>query len=74
MKKLMAIVTLVALLLPAVMVYAASDIGQQQAQPKIKCCFQDGQCLETLKANCEMKKGKVVSDCSQCPGVWGQGK
>jgi hypothetical protein len=74
MKKIIALLTLAAFLLPVVIAYADSDIGQQQGAPKIKCCFQDGQCLETLKSNCEYKKGKVVSDCKQCPGVWGQGE
>lgn len=72
MRKLVVIVTLLAFVLPTALAFAASDIGQQQAVPKIKCCFQDGQCLETLKDNCELKKGRIVSDCKQCPGVWGQ--
>jgi len=67
MRKLVVIVTLMAFILPAVLSFAASDAGPQQAGPKIKCCY-SGQCLETLKENCEYKQGIVVPDCSRCPG------
>jgi hypothetical protein len=53
----------------------ARDVsGEGQAKPNIKCCFEDGQCLDTKKDNCALKKGIVVSDCKECPGVWGKGK
>jgi len=60
-----------AFVLPAVLAFAGSDIGQQQAGPKIKCCY-SGQCLETIKENCEYKQGVVVTDCSRCSGGGGQ--
>ncbi|AFM24786.1 hypothetical protein [Desulfomonile tiedjei] len=53
----------------------ARDVADEGlARPHINCCLQDGQCLKTRKDNCALKKGIVVQDCSECPGVWGQGK
>jgi hypothetical protein len=48
--------------------------GLKGSEPNIKCCFQDGQCLETKKDNCELKKGIMVTNCDDCPGVWGKGE
>jgi hypothetical protein len=74
MKKLLVVLSMLAFMVPAT-IACAKDVGQaEQTEPKIKCCFQDGQCLETRRKNCEQKKGKVVSDCKSCPGVFGQGK
>jgi hypothetical protein len=74
MKKFLVVVMLMAFVIPATLAFAASEIGDKQAAPKIKCCFDDGQCLETQKDNCALKKGIVVQDCKDCPGVWGKGE
>lgn len=58
----------------AVLAQGPQQPGLKSAEPNIKCCFQDGQCLETKKDNCELKKGIMVTNCADCPGVWGKGE
>jgi hypothetical protein len=55
-------------------VFAREPEQEKQAEPHINCCFQDGQCLRTKRDNCALKKGIVVENCADCPGVWGEGK
>jgi hypothetical protein len=74
MKKLLVILTLLAFVVSVSAVLARTPEQEKQAAPNINCCFQDGQCLQTKQDNCALKKGIVVSDCKDCPGVWGQGK
>jgi hypothetical protein len=74
MRKLFIVVTLLAFVVASAVVFAR-DPGQEKQDVKhIKCCFQDGQCLETKRDNCDLKKGIVVEDCKECPGVWGKDK
>jgi hypothetical protein len=68
---LLMILTLVA---AATVAFAADPQKSKQAEPQINCCFQDGQCLQTRADNCALKQGIKVSDCKDCPGVWGKGK
>ncbi len=45
----------------------ALDPAQDKTgEPKIKCCFPDGQCLETRKENCALKQGIC---CSRLQGL-----
>ncbi|MBI4965424.1 MAG: hypothetical protein HY913_19260 [Desulfomonile tiedjei] len=74
MKKILVLLTLMAFVAGATVAFAVDPQQQKQIQPNIKCCFQDGQCLETKEENCSLKKGIKVSDCKDCPGVWGKGK
>lgn len=74
MKKLIVVLTLLAFMAPSALVLARDPGQEQQIEPKIKCCFDDGQCLETRRENCALKKAIVVKDCSECPGVWGKKK
>ncbi|AFM24965.1 hypothetical protein Desti_2275 [Desulfomonile tiedjei DSM 6799] len=79
MKRFSASIVLVILLVTVMLVsgtvvLAADVTGEGRTKPHINCCFQDGQCLKTRKDNCALKKGIVVQDCSECPGVWGKGK
>jgi hypothetical protein len=63
-----------AVLVSGTVALARDVAGEGQAKPNINCCFQDGQCLKTKKDNCALKKGIVVQDCAECPGVWGESK
>jgi hypothetical protein len=74
MKKLIVVLTLLAFTAPSVLVMAREPGQEKQIAPKIKCCFPDGQCLETRKENCALKQAIVVTDCNECPGVWGKKK
>lgn len=74
MKKLLLILTLLAFAVSISAVFAADIDQMKQEQPDIKCCFQDGQCLQTKQDNCALKMGKIVGDCKDCPGVWGKAK
>ena len=75
MKKMLIVsFIVVALITSGITAALASTVEMDQAQPHIKCCFQDGQCLETRKDNCALKKGIVVQECKDCPGVWGKSK
>jgi hypothetical protein len=74
MKKLLVILTLLALVISISPAFAREPEQEKQAAPNINCCFQDGQCLKTKQDNCALKTGIVVSDCKDCPGVWGKGK
>lgn len=74
MKKLLVILTLLAFVISVSPAFAREPEQEKQAAPNINCCFQDGQCLQTKQDNCALKSGKVVTDCKDCPGVWGQGK
>ncbi|MBI5248242.1 MAG: hypothetical protein HY912_01995 [Desulfomonile tiedjei] len=75
MKRLFVVCAVVMALVASGTMAMARDVGGEgQVKPNIKCCFQDGQCLETKKDNCALKKGIVVQDCKECPGVWGKGE
>jgi hypothetical protein len=74
MKKLLVILTLLAFVISISSAFARSPEQEKQAAPNINCCFQDGQCLKTKADNCALKTGIVVTDCKDCPGVWGKGK
>jgi hypothetical protein len=75
MKRLFVVcVVVMALVVSGTLALARDVAGEGQAAPNINCCFQDGQCLKTKKDNCALKKGIVVEDCKDCPGVWGEGK
>ena len=74
MRKLFVALTLLAFMIPSALVLAKDPAQDKPGEPKIKCCFQDGQCLETRRDNCALKQGIVVEDCKECPGVWGKGK
>ncbi|HMK35899.1 MAG TPA: hypothetical protein VK463_12575 [Desulfomonilaceae bacterium] len=74
MKKLFVTLVLLVFMSPAAFVLARDPDQDKQIEPKINCCFQDGQCLQTRRQNCDLKKGIVVQNCSECPGVWGQKK
>ena len=75
MRKLLVVFTLlafIAVMASTSLVFAIEPGQDKPGEPKIKCCFQDGQCLETRRENCALKQAIVVEDCSQCPGVWGE--
>jgi hypothetical protein len=72
MKKLFIALILSAFMTPGLLVLAAEPGLAVPGEPHINCCFQDGQCLRTRRENCALKKGIVVEDCKQCPGVWGK--
>jgi Family of unknown function (DUF6520) len=74
MKKLLVILSLLAFVVSISPAFAREPSQERQAEPQINCCFQDGQCLKTKRENCSLKQGIVVSDCKDCPGVWGKGK
>ena len=75
MKRLFVVcVVMMALVVSGTLALARDVAGEGQTTPNINCCFQDGQCLKTKKDNCALKKGIVVGDCKDCPGVWGEGK
>lgn len=73
-KKLLVLLVLFVFSAPGAWVLARDPGQDKPGEPKIKCCFQDGQCLETRRQNCALKQAIVVSDCAECPGVWGKGK
>jgi hypothetical protein len=72
MRKYFVLLTLLAFVAASTMVFAVDPSAEKQDEPKIKCCLQDGQCLETKKDNCALKKGTVVQDCKQCSGAKGK--
>ena len=72
MKRILVLLTLLVFVATATAVFARDPSQEKQLAPQINCCFQDGQCLKTREDNCALKKGKVVSDCKDCPGVWGK--
>ena len=74
MKKVLVILTVLAFVVSISPAFAREPDQERQAEPNINCCFQDGQCLKTKRDNCALKTGIVVSDCKECPGVWGRGK
>jgi len=74
MKRILVLLTLLVFVATATVVFARDPSQEKQLAPQINCCFQDGQCLKTREDNCSLKKGKVVSDCKDCPGVWGKGE
>jgi hypothetical protein len=47
---------------------------EEPARPKIKCCFQDGRCIDTTRDDCALKTGIRVEDCYECRVVWGENK
>lgn len=73
MRKLLVLFFLLAFVASGTWVFGRNPDQERQAEPHIKCCFQDGQCLETKRDNCMLKKGIIVQDCNDCPGVWGKG-
>jgi hypothetical protein len=74
MKRFVALLALLVFVFAVGTVFAKDPNPEKQIEPKIRCCFQDGQCLETRKDNCALKKGIVVGDCKDCPGAWGKGQ
>jgi hypothetical protein len=74
MRKLLVVFTLMVFIasMASTLVFALDPGQDKPGEPKVKCCFQDGQCLETRRENCALKQAIVVEDCSQCPGVWGE--
>lgn len=63
MKKIMALVVLLAFALAVPMTMAAEKKASTAA--KVKCCIK-GDCKEMTKAECSKAKGKVVTDCKKC--------
>jgi hypothetical protein len=74
MKKLLVVLTVLAFVVSISPAFAREPDQERQAEPNINCCFQDGQCLQTKRDNCALKTGIVVSECKDCPGVWGRTK
>lgn len=74
MRKLLVVLTLLAFMSPATLVFSRDPQRETELLPKIQCCFPEGKCVEMSKKDCALKKGKVVTECADCPGVWGKGK
>jgi hypothetical protein len=72
MKKLFVALTLLAFIASSALVFALDPAQDKPGEPKIKCCFQDGQCLETRRENCALKQGVVVQDCKDWQSVGGE--
>lgn len=69
MRKLFIALTLLAFMTSSALVLARDPGQDKPDEPKINCCFPDGQCLETRRDNCALKQGIVVQDCKDCPGA-----
>jgi hypothetical protein len=74
MKKVLVLLSLIVFVAAVTAVFATDPQRDTQSQPKINCCHPDGKCEKVGKEDCAIKKGKEVSDCKECPGVWGEGK
>ncbi len=74
MKKVLAFLGVLIFILAVTAVFATDPQRDIPDQPKINCCHPDGKCEKATRNDCALQKGIVVTDCKECPGVWGEGK
>lgn len=74
MRKLLIILVLLASMSPSSSVFSRDPQREKERLPDVLCCFPEGRCVDMRRQDCALKKGKVVQDCAECPGVWGKGR